>query len=520
MQTRRLKRKCNRELPSCGLCLRLGKPCGYPLKQQQDTADDTDFLLQKIQQLEHRLEVAQSGTAAGVVGVLTPSSASRASLLSGDPSNRLLAATGLVSFPKAIVLDTDLFTPLPRPGMHGNIAWNTPREVVDVLGFDVEAICEKYFASAYKWFSMLSRKRLAQSLARSSSSEWHPAVALLLLCMKLLTEPLQAHDAPEMPLYQLTRQYLSAIENAGSINLLLVQAIILTAIYELGHAIHPAAYLSISRAARIGHLLGLHDKDHATQMFETPETWTLCEEERRTWWAVVILDRYVQCGMTGVPLATCEPLQGELLPCNDNDWSQGLVGSNDPLFTASPSLATPGISFATLCRSSHMLGRVLRHKSDHILEFPDKLAEAFQLHRALQSLERSFTCEATREELKTCDLPRAVVCTARFILYNIYACNERYSAYKLGQETDMQKIAVEGLSTAALTVAQIAQRFEQDYEMGVRGHPPLLAHCMYQALGECAWFVREDPSPQMQCAFDTIATALKCMAHQWRVCGE
>jgi hypothetical protein len=229
---------------------------------------------------------------------------------------------------------------------------------------------------------------------------------------------------------------------------------------------------------------------------------------------------YVQCGMTGVPLAACEPRQGELLPCNDNDWYQGLVGSNDPLLTASPSFTTPGIHFANVCRASHMLGRVLRHKADHILEFPDKLAESFQLHRALQSLEMCFTSEATHDNIRTCDLPRAFVCSARLILYNIYACNEGYSGYKVGRETDMRQISLDGLSTVALTAAQMAQRYIEDWEMGVRGYAPMLAHCMYQALGECAWFVREDPSPQMQYAFDTIANALKCMAHQWRVCGE
>ncbi|KIW62439.1 hypothetical protein PV04_10612 [Phialophora macrospora] len=486
-------------------CLRLGKPCGYPLKQH-DTADDTDFLLQRIQQLEHRLEVAQSGSTS------TPG-------LVGHTSNQPLAAAGPGSFPKAIILDADLFTSLPRPGMH-NIPGGTPGEVLDAIGFHTNAICELYFAGAHRWFPILSKKRLTQSLA-SSPTELNPAVALLLLGMKLLTEPLRSCDAPETPLYQLTRQYISATENAGALNLLLVQTIVLTAIYELGHGIHPAAYLSVSRAAQIGHLLGLHDKDHASQMFKPPDTWTLCEEERRTWWAVVILDRYVQCGMTGVPLATCEPRQGELLPCNDNDWSQGLVGSNDPLFTASPLFATPGLQFATVCRASHILGRVLRHRADHVLEFPDKLAEAFQLHRVLQSLEMSFIREgAPRDEIRTCDLPRALVCSARFILYNIYACNERYSGYKLGGESDMQKVSVDGLSTVALTVAQMAQRFKEDWEMGVRGHAPMLAHCMYQALGECAWFVREDPSPRMQYAFDTIANALKCMAHQWRVCDE
>jgi hypothetical protein len=79
---------------------------------------------------------------------------------------------------------------------------------------------------------------------------------------------------------------------------------------------------------------------------------------------------------------------------------------------------------------------------------------------------------------------------------------------------------VEGLSSVSLTVAQMAQRFKQDWDMNLRGHAPMLAHCVYQALGECAWFVREDPSPQMKYAFDTLADAMKAMSTRWRVCGE
>ncbi|KAJ9614549.1 hypothetical protein H2200_002686 [Cladophialophora chaetospira] len=507
------------------ICLRLNKPCGYPLKQQYEVTDDTDFLLQKIQLLEAQLSRVQSVTAADSSALLTPPSASRASLRDDHPDNPSLSgqwrphpADGLIPFPKAVLLDSDAFSPLPRNAAY-DITGKTPCGVLEAIGIEWKSVCERYFSGPHQWISFLSKKRLAQRLA-TTPLPFNPGVTMLLLCMKLLSEPLGHGNAPETQLYQVTKQYLSSIEDSGCISLPLIQGIILTGIYELGHAIHPAAYLSFSRAARLGYLLGLHDRDHATQMFKEPDTWTLCEEERRTWWAVMVFDRLLHCGTTGVPLFTSEPLQGELLPCNDNDWNQGLVGSNDALFTASTSFVASGIHFATMCRAAHILGRVLRHKSDQLLDFPDRLSEAFQLHRALLALETSFTYVPNPEEVKTCDLPRAFVCSARIILYEIYACNERYDSYKLGQETDMQKISLEGLASVTLTVAQIAHRYKQDWALGVTGHAPMLAHCLYQALGECAWFVREDPSPQMTYAFDTISDALKCLSKQWRVCDE
>ncbi len=277
-------------------CIRLGKPCGYPLKQQLEVADDTDFLLQKIQQLEHQLENTLSAPAIDSIEGLTPPPGLQASLLHenfNDPSPsadwRLLPAEGLVPFPKAFILDADVFSPLLRNRTY-DITGKTPCRVLGAIGLGWKSICEQYFSGAHQWLPLLSKKRLAQRLA-SAPLEFNPGVSMLLLSMKLLTTSLQSRDTFETPLYLLTKQYLSAIESSGSITLSLLQAVLLTAIYEIGHAMHPAAYFSISRAARLGYLLGLHDRDHATQLFKAADTWTLCEEERRTWWAVMILDR-------------------------------------------------------------------------------------------------------------------------------------------------------------------------------------------------------------------------------------
>ena len=84
----------------------------------------------------------------------------------------------------------------------------------------------------------------------------------------------------------------------------------------------------------------------------------------------------------------------------------------------------------------------------------------------------------------------------------------------------MQKIVMEGLSSVTITVAQVAHRCKESWDIGERGHGPLMAHCMYQALRECAWFIREEPSLPLKDAFDTIVGALRCMSQQWRVCGK
>lgn len=68
----------------------------------------------------------------------------------------------------------------------------------------------------------------------------------------------------------------------------------LLSLYELGHAIYPTAYLTLAQATRMGTLMGLQSKTKTSRLFTPANSWTLREEQRRTWWAILILDRYVQ----------------------------------------------------------------------------------------------------------------------------------------------------------------------------------------------------------------------------------
>lgn len=117
---------------------------------------------------------------------------------------------------------------------------------------------------------------------------------LLLLCMKLCES--NPEDAPSAyPMYTTAKRLCAAAEMAGYISVRLVQSFVLVAIYELSHGLHSAAFLTIGHAGRLSVLaLGLPTYDHGQNLFKKPETWTQWEERRRTWWAIFLLDRFVQ----------------------------------------------------------------------------------------------------------------------------------------------------------------------------------------------------------------------------------
>jgi hypothetical protein len=99
------------------------------------------------------------------------------------------------------------------------------------------------------------------------------------------------------------------MEDQGVISIRVLQAALLLSLYEVGHAIYPAAFLTVGKCARLGQALGIHDRRNVTQMFPTSSdsapplkfqdgwllipsvSWSAMEEIRRTWWGVIILDR-------------------------------------------------------------------------------------------------------------------------------------------------------------------------------------------------------------------------------------
>jgi hypothetical protein len=194
------------------------------------------------------------------------------------------------TFPDAFFLDTELFSPVSHSSFRSG--HSVPAHISQLLGADANAICEPYFSSIDAWFPFVSRKRLNQGIQASLPTET-PGLALLLLCMKLVTDAPQLSNIPavESTLYRASRNYLNTMEEASPMSLHVFQSLVLIALYEIGHGIFPAAYLTVGRAARLGLLRGVHDRKNSTQLFQTPQTWTYWEEERRIWWAVSILER-------------------------------------------------------------------------------------------------------------------------------------------------------------------------------------------------------------------------------------
>jgi hypothetical protein len=80
-----------------------------------------------------------------------------------------------------------------------------------------------------------------------------PDVAMLFLAMKLITSPHKPHSS----LYSNAKTFLAHFEASGYVSLLVLQAMVFVAAYEYGHAIYPAAWLTVGACSRYAEMLGL-----------------------------------------------------------------------------------------------------------------------------------------------------------------------------------------------------------------------------------------------------------------------
>jgi hypothetical protein len=251
-------------------CVRLEKTCEYPVRVR-NALEKASQAGESTVSLNHNEDGLEETT--------------------NSPGPHVPGANG---FTPMYFLDPEEATPVP---------WNSPGEpgILPVEVFkrldpstELESVCDAYFFTIHTWLPLLSRKIIRRTVSEAKFQK-DSNFALLVLCLKLTTEtPAEDGSATAASSsYLLAKECILKVELSCLPSLTLLQSAILIATYELLQGIYPAAYLSIGHAARLGTMMGLHDREHSSQMFKDPGTWTGREEERRAWWAVVILERYV-----------------------------------------------------------------------------------------------------------------------------------------------------------------------------------------------------------------------------------
>ncbi|EXJ87309.1 hypothetical protein A1O3_04268 [Capronia epimyces CBS 606.96] len=511
---RKQKRRCDKAFPSCGLCVRMSRPCDYTDTNSSPSADDFAILQQKITDLEARLEGRRSD-----FGWYEPIRSISKSPATSLDSATLNDSSGFSS--AAFFLDAEVFVQaqmsIPR------LSFAVPSDVIAILGTsicDIHEIVDRYFANVHTWLPFISKKRMELTLS-NPSLDLSADFALLLLSMKLIIQvPAGGPQSVRSPLYALTKRYFATVESSGLLSLHTLQADILVAAYEIGQAIYPAAYLTTGHCARMGHGLGLHDRTLAPQYSrKRMGSWAETEEAKRTWWATMLLDRrYVNSGAPGRPLATDDPSRRDVLPADDQMWDAGEMATGEPLYVSSPTNVIAG-PFARTCQATHLLGRLIRLANDQLLDSPLRFTEAIHLFRTLQALANLLQGDAQQlpERYGTA---LALCCSALLRLSDRFACTETNGGNHTVEETEMQTLAISGMKGTAADALQFSQLLMLSMIASPAATSPLIGDCLYMAAATYAWLAHESGLREMGEAYHQLRKSLETMNCRWAVASQ
>lgn len=265
------------------LC-RKNLPCNYPGRR-------------KRQKLKDRIKAA--------------SSASKATLhsLSTGTTEKDRKDTQQLSFPSANAssiaerfLDPDVFSRAQLTVI--NVDVPVTDDIARLVGsvLDIQATSAEFFKSVHTWMPIISKPQFCATLLNRLTYK-KAELYLLVLSMKLCCARQTTLDTA---LYETVKLLHFKIETSGVLSVLVLQAAILIALYELGHSIYPAAFLSVGSCARYATALGINNTVLLSSSGNAQ--WIEEEERRRIWWAILVLDRWVAC---------CQWRLRLLIPCPD-----------------------------------------------------------------------------------------------------------------------------------------------------------------------------------------------------------
>ncbi|RFU31126.1 hypothetical protein B7463_g5209, partial [Scytalidium lignicola] len=342
-----------------------------------------------------------------------------------------------------------------------------------------------------------------QSLPNRYSMSPRAETSLLLLCVRLIT---QSHSAfvnvlpAQTPEYLAAKRFYADVEAAGVNTIQVLQAAILIALYELGHAIYPRAYLSIGVCVRYAIAFGF-DGNGMTQG-NMPYDWIEAEERKRAWWAVLIIDRFVNLGTPTRQLVVEDPESTTILPMDDEAWDSGVQGSNESFTLSSPSSLSMG-RFARFAQATYLLGRVLRHTRDHTADANFHEEEAVQLRRTLHALVNLAQVEERVRQLEFCT--QISICYSALLI--------------LGDPETVPSSENSIIEAIAKVACQIAKDFLLGLIVPLEKISPFMLHLIYHSAVIYMEINQETRSDESAQALNHLKKTLRVVEKRWKAAG-
>ncbi|KNG80510.1 hypothetical protein ANOM_010058 [Aspergillus nomiae NRRL 13137] len=415
LRCRTQKRRCDKLLPVCSLCKRLNRVCCYTEPN-------------------------------GIVG-------------SGDSPE----AVSSISLP---VPDLAQLT-------SANISHTIRTQVFTIIGDEsrIRAVAAIYFRTIHPWFPILAEAPFYECLSHIFTHP-SPDLSLLTLCMVLLgANPVKDEITPRMrSLYILVKGYIASLEAIDVNSLELLQCRLLLTIFEVGHGLYPAAYISIGANVRAAVALGANEASKA-ELEKTFKSSEKADEARCTWRGIVITDRYV----------SLESNKGPIIP------KALLSGADSDSFDLALTPSKPLYHFNKLAQASRILEQVLTHVHDPVQHMEFFNDEAIQILKTLSS----FRETVQDKDAVPHSLCYSAVAISRSALMTVleFGCSFKASGIEscvVGSYRLMHNVVEELVNASESFAAQIRPA-------DLEALPVFVVHCIYKAARVLLGVLRDSP---------------------------
>ncbi|KAL6815030.1 hypothetical protein J3E69DRAFT_375493 [Trichoderma sp. SZMC 28015] len=419
-----------------------------------------------------------------------------------------------VEFPSVYFVDRDVFRqhrihiPTACPGTSA-----FPTVFIGATLAEQDSYVSAFFNGVHRWLPVLDEERFRGRLLGKTPAELPADVALLLLCMRLITSaPSESsRNGTRTDLHLAAKQGFLNLEMAGVLSVECLEAGLLISLYEINHAIYPSAFLSVGACTRYGQALGFGGPN--TLKLRPPYNRSELEESRRLWWAVILLDRYLNLGSPSRLASVYDPP-------DDGSMSQETAIANS-FGSSKPGRRDQGCP-ALIAQATRLLGKVLWHTSHNYgsemdlevqcLELGSSLCqrqekESSQLGRTIASL-----IDAAETEARKWAVPieeQLMICySSLIVLYNHYeSCK--------GDHTQWDEQTLAAVDETRATVIRRCRNLLSDPTSSLESISPFFLHCIYMVatLGQS----------ETQTAAETrgvLVKALRRLERRWQAAGR
>ena len=177
-----------------------------------------------------------------------------------------------------------------------NVSLTLEGQVSSVVGdgLQLEAMAATYFRTIHTWLPVISEDSYYNQISQARVQLAPSDLSLLTLCMFLVcTIPVDG-DIPVQTraLHTQVKSFTAMLEALGTNSLRMLQCRLLLTVFEVGHAMYPAAYISTGASVRAAVALGANESSSEQLVQVFGDQWR-AEEARRTWQGITITDRLV-----------------------------------------------------------------------------------------------------------------------------------------------------------------------------------------------------------------------------------